>query len=253
VQGYRSPDGFAAFTRARELGEQLGSTPELLLGVFGLWQSTVAASELGAATELADQLDALATREGSALGAMWANVAIGTTRFHRGPHTGLDAHWERTLALYDATAYRDAPIDPGIQTLGYAAVSAWHLGDGDAMRRARTECLALADASPSPSTRRTRSRTSPSRTRTPAKTRACWRKPSGWSASAPSTRCPRSWPSANRYAAGRSPGSAASRRIAGRAARRRVVRRHRHAPRAALLPVAPVRRACDRGRSRRRR
>ena len=56
IKGWSSPEAAQAYTRARELCQQVGETPQLFPVLFGLWTSSIVRPEFQTARELGEQL-----------------------------------------------------------------------------------------------------------------------------------------------------------------------------------------------------
>ena len=62
TEGYAAPDVGSVYTRARELCQQLGETPEISQVLWGLWTFYMVRAELGTAREIAEEFLRLAER-----------------------------------------------------------------------------------------------------------------------------------------------------------------------------------------------
>jgi predicted ATPase len=131
-------DGFAAasarqaYTRARDLCEEVAGPPSSFPVLWGLWLSSKVRSELNRAQEMADELAFLAHRLHDPGLALQAHQALGMTAFCRGePGTALQ-HVEQAATLYDpdrhvAHAWLFGQ-DPGIMCHAFGEVALWLLG-----------------------------------------------------------------------------------------------------------------------------
>src|SRR4029434_3023887 len=55
IEGYAAPDVGSAYTKARELCQQLGETPEISQVLWGLWTFYTLRAELATAREIAEE------------------------------------------------------------------------------------------------------------------------------------------------------------------------------------------------------
>jgi predicted ATPase len=133
TRGFAAPEVAQAYTRARELCQQIGETPQRFPVLAGLWRIALVRGELQTARELGEQLLALNPR---------AHDPLGTVLFFVGELPAALAHLEQGVALYDphrhrAHAFR-ATQNPAAACCTYAAVVLWLLGYPDrALQRSR--------------------------------------------------------------------------------------------------------------------
>lgn len=156
AKGYAAADVEKHYSRARDLGEQLGDMPKAFAATRGLWVHYFIRAELDKARKLADQLLASATNE-------WQNGkcqtgyliearrALGMNMLYLGNFEASRENLKRGLALYDPEQHQSLAelhgIDPGIVCLSYLGYVSWflgypnqaHLKVGQALRMARKE------------------------------------------------------------------------------------------------------------------
>lgn len=89
-RGWAAPEVGQAYTRAHELCQQVGSTPQLFPTLWGLWQFTVSRAEHQTARELAEQLLKLVQEGQDSALLMNAHFTLGLTLFWPGEvcHSG---------------------------------------------------------------------------------------------------------------------------------------------------------------------
>jgi predicted ATPase len=154
TKGQEAPEVEQAFTRARELCQQLGETPQLFAVLAGLRAISVVRGELPQARELAEQCLRLAQREQDPAQLMRAYNALGTTLLHLGEFASARASLDQVMALDDPTRDRSAAVrlsNPiqggsilGVSCRRHAAWTLWYLGYPEqALERSR-EAIALA-------------------------------------------------------------------------------------------------------------
>jgi len=147
TRGYAAPEVEQAYSRARELCQQVGETPQLFPVVQGLWLFYfVHAVQI--AHELGEQLLTLAQRVQDASLLLEAHRALGATLFALGKLAQARSHLEQTIALYDPQQHRSLALlygqDPKVTCLGYGAWALWLLGYPDQALPWSHEALRLA-------------------------------------------------------------------------------------------------------------
>ncbi len=100
TKGWAAPEMGKAYTRAQELCQQLGETPQLFMVLWGLWQFYVVRAEYKTGRELAEQLLSLAQRQQSAAFFVQAHNALGLTLVFLGEFVSAREHFEQGIALY---------------------------------------------------------------------------------------------------------------------------------------------------------
>ena len=110
VQGWRSVEVEAAYTRAKELSAGAGETPELFRSLVGLWNYHLNRSDMEAASELSRELFNLAAKLGSNESRLLAELAAFHTCAFSGRYTTTLSHVARVRALYDPGRHRGPTI-----------------------------------------------------------------------------------------------------------------------------------------------
>jgi len=148
TRGYAAPAVAHIYTRARELCQSLGETPQLIPALLGLWRFYLLRAELGKAQELAEQCLLLVQRVDDPTRLIVAHDALGETLFFLGDFAQARVHLERAVALYDPQKRRPhrALTDPGVSSLSILAGVLWMLGYPEQARQKSMEALALAEA-----------------------------------------------------------------------------------------------------------
>jgi class 3 adenylate cyclase/predicted ATPase len=139
TKGYAAPEVEGVLTRARELCQQMGETPQLFPVLAGLWRIYLVRGELQTARELGKELLRLSQR---------AHDLLGIALFFLGEFAPALVHLEQGFALYDPRKHRShafrATQDPGVACLSYAALPLWLLGYPDRALQRSHEALILA-------------------------------------------------------------------------------------------------------------
>jgi TOMM system kinase/cyclase fusion protein len=148
TKGQAAPEVLHAYTRARELCQQVGETPQLFQVLWGLWYFYLHRVELRTAREMGEQLLTLAQRVGDLALRLEAHYVLGNTLNYLGEFAAAQAHFAQVIALYDpqqhhAHAYLYGQ-DPGVVCRHYAAVTLWYLGYPDQALQRSQEALTLA-------------------------------------------------------------------------------------------------------------
>jgi len=151
VRGNAAPavEAEAVYSRARELCERVGDTPELFPTLWGLWFMHLLRGKLRMASELAEQLltRAQGARDPALL--MYAHLALGNTLSFTGHLLGARERLEVVISLYDPErhrplAFRYGGNDPGVAGLSLASRALWLLGYPDQALERGNEALVLA-------------------------------------------------------------------------------------------------------------
>jgi len=101
AKGYTAPEVERAYTRARELCQQIGETPQLFPVLAGLGVFYDVRAELQLARELAEQCLSLAQRLQAPDLLCVAHGALGESLLFLGELASAGAHFERGVALSD--------------------------------------------------------------------------------------------------------------------------------------------------------
>jgi class 3 adenylate cyclase/predicted ATPase len=142
-----APEVEQAYTRARELCQQVGETPQLLPVLFGLCRFYGNRAEFQTMSELGEQFLRLAQRvEPTHL--VGAHYMLGVSLYWPGEFASTRTHLEQGIALYNRRRHHSLAfiygIDPGVSCLSYLSWTLWDLGYPDQARGRVQEVLALA-------------------------------------------------------------------------------------------------------------
>jgi predicted ATPase len=145
TKGMGTPEVLHAYTRARELCQQVGETPQLFQVLQGLWFFYLMRMELQTARELGEHLLTLAQQVGDPALLLDAHYALGNTLNYLGELTTAQAHFAQGITLDDRQQHRShAGLDPGVACRYYAGVTLWYLGYPDQALQRSHEALTLA-------------------------------------------------------------------------------------------------------------
>jgi len=148
AKGWAAPEVERAYSRARELCQQAGETPQLFPVLWGLWAFYVVRGKLQAARELAEQCLHLAQRVQDSTLLVGAHYALGALLVWLGEFSPARVHLEQGIAFYDLQQHRSHASlygwDLGVGCLWYVAWPLWFLGYPDQALQRIHEALTLA-------------------------------------------------------------------------------------------------------------
>jgi predicted ATPase len=148
TKGYAAPEVEQAYTRARELCQQLGETRQLFLVLRGLYVFYQLRGELWTTRELAEHLLEVAQSLQDPAFLLEAHFEQGVLLVGLGEPAPARAHLEQAIALYDPQQHRSLAFlygqDPGVSTLVILAQVLWFLGYPDQALKRSQEGLTLA-------------------------------------------------------------------------------------------------------------
>ncbi|HJY83783.1 MAG TPA: adenylate/guanylate cyclase domain-containing protein [Candidatus Binatia bacterium] len=147
TRGLGAPEMGKTYTRALELCQQMGESPQIFPVLRGLQAFYLLRARHKTARDLAEQLLALAQRVQDPILLLGAHFALGQTLYMLGELTSAQEHLEQGIALYNPQQHRSpawAGIPPELQCLTLRAHILWLLGyPGQALKRSH-EALTLA-------------------------------------------------------------------------------------------------------------
>jgi predicted ATPase len=145
TKGYAAQEVEHAYTRARELCQQVGETPQLFTVLRGLWAYYLTRKELHVALELGAQLLRLAQSVQSQSLLIRAHFALGQTFFYLGKFSAACTHVEDGITFFDPQRRSGRAMpDPGLGCFCYAAWMLWSLGYPDQGLTRIDEAVTLA-------------------------------------------------------------------------------------------------------------
>jgi class 3 adenylate cyclase/predicted ATPase len=149
VKGHAAPEVGKAYTRARELYQRLGETPQLFPVLFRLFVFYFNRAELHTARELAEQLMRLAQSAHDPYLLSLAHMPLGCVSYWLGELVSARTHFEQAIALYDPQQHTRSAVamyyDPRWLCRSYASLALWGLGYSDRGRKRSSEAVALAE------------------------------------------------------------------------------------------------------------
>lgn len=148
TKSYAALEVEQTYSRARELCQRMGETPQLFPALAGLWRFYFQRAQLQAAREVGEQLLRLAQKVHDPALLLEAHRALGPTLSFMGEWRVACVHLEQGMRLYDRQQHRAHAflygLDPGVVCRSVTALALWHLGYPDQALRRSHEALALA-------------------------------------------------------------------------------------------------------------
>ena len=149
TKGYAAPEVEKVYSRARELCQQVGETPQLSPVLFGLWLFHTVRAEYHIGRALGEQLVTLAQRAPDSVSLPQACHELGFTCFFMGKWSAGRALLEQGIAVYNSQKHGSytvdiAGLDPGVTCRFYAAFVVWVMGYPGQSQKYRREAFTLA-------------------------------------------------------------------------------------------------------------
>jgi tetratricopeptide (TPR) repeat protein len=148
TEGYAAPEVGTAYTRARELSQRAGATPDISGVLWGLFAFYIVRAELAAAREIAGEFLRLGEQLPDPALAMRGHEAMVVTCVQSGLFAESVQHFEKALVLYDPQQHRDDVFlysqNQGVALRSHAAWALWFLGRTDQALQLMNEALVLA-------------------------------------------------------------------------------------------------------------
>jgi class 3 adenylate cyclase/DNA-binding winged helix-turn-helix (wHTH) protein/predicted ATPase len=148
IHGWSAPEAVQAYTRAWELCQQVGETPQRFPVLFGLWTSSIVRPEFQTASALGEQLLSLGQRASNPTLVLQAHWVMGFTLLFMGAFASARAHLDHVMTLYNPQQHRSHTLlygqDPGVTSLYGTALALWYLGYPDQALRTGQQAVTLA-------------------------------------------------------------------------------------------------------------
>jgi predicted ATPase len=136
TMGHAAPEVAQVYTRARELCQQVGDTPQLFTVLWGLWRFYAQCGKLHTGQEMGAEFLRRAQRVPDPVLLLQAHHILGNTLFLVGELERASTHLEAGIALYHPQQHRTHVLlygghDPGVCCQSFAAYAAWVRGYSD--------------------------------------------------------------------------------------------------------------------------
>jgi predicted ATPase len=147
-KGWAASETERAYTRAQELCDRLGDSPELFPTLFGMYAMYLVRGDVQSANALAEQLMRRADNTADSALVLYARIARGVASYFMGDFTSAMQHLEVGISIYDPDCHQPLILrygfDAGVWCLCYAAATHWQLGYPDRALKRSDEARALA-------------------------------------------------------------------------------------------------------------
>jgi TOMM system kinase/cyclase fusion protein len=154
TKGWAAPETGKVYTRARELCQQVGETPQLFPVLWGLNTFYIVRGELQTARELAEQFLGLAESQQNPAFLVQAYFALGLTLLALGELSSARKYLEQGSVVYDPQQHSSHAFlyghNPGMSCLSFGALTLWHLGYPDQALNRSQEAVTLAQRASHP-------------------------------------------------------------------------------------------------------
>ena len=148
VKGHTAPEVEKAYSRARDICQQVGDNPQLFLALLGLRRFYADRGDSERVQELVEQLLRLAQSLQDPIFLSQVQSIYGMDLFHIGKFVSALEHLEEGIALYAPQKHYSQTflygIDPGVLCQCYTARVLWFLGYPDQALSKNHEALTLA-------------------------------------------------------------------------------------------------------------
>jgi predicted ATPase len=150
TKGYGTPEIAAAYTRARELCQQIGEAAPLFRVIYGLCGFNMTHGEHETAFELAKQCLDLAERTQDSGMLLEAYRMLNASSYLLGNLIFAHDYAERGLTLYNPGQHHQSAFlygqEPGVALYSWLSNQLWHLGYSDQALRASLKARSMASA-----------------------------------------------------------------------------------------------------------
>ena len=148
-RGYTAPEVEKTYSRARELSEKLGGSPQFANIVWGLWVRYLGRNSLGAALEMAEQYCAIAERTQNDGHLLETCQVMGLVLFYLADFARALAYLARGSAAYvperhHALIYEHGGADTGVSIRVHQGLALWVMGYPDQARKCVEQGLQTA-------------------------------------------------------------------------------------------------------------
>src|SRR5262249_55242729 len=156
TKGYASPEAERTFTRAWEICQRLGESPQRFPVLYGLCASYWVSGKHRQARDQAKQFLHLAQRQQDTVPLVVAHRTLGVPLYLMGEVAQAREHFAQSVALYDPQQHRTLAFayapDPRVVAIMFDAFALWILGYPDQpLQRGQAACR-LAEALAHPHT-----------------------------------------------------------------------------------------------------
>lgn len=139
-----------AYSRARLLCERMGSTPKLLVPLWGLWAYELMRGHVDDARTISGQLGALARDATQPMPHLVAAATTGMTLFYQGELVAARAQFAQGKALFSLPQHAARSVrgvhDPGVMCHAFDMLACWLMGEREAAEAGAARLRGMAPA-----------------------------------------------------------------------------------------------------------
>ena len=149
TRGHGAPEVGGTYSRARELCQKLGDTPQIVPALFGMWRYYIGRGDCTITRDLGQQLLELGESADDMPAIVLGHYGLGFSLFCYGDLAEARVQLEDGYKLYDRNMRDNLSFrlgqDPGVACLSYCALALWVLGYPDQAKRTTRKALTLAE------------------------------------------------------------------------------------------------------------
>lgn len=134
TEGFGGKKSFKAFSRARDLAQQMGDSIQVQIILLGVWGTLTSASNIIASQEVSRELFRLAKQSENDMMLAWSYEAQAIEAYALGKFAEVPQYFEELSYHYRTEEHTWSPSDPKVTTSIHAALAFWHLGKIDEAR-----------------------------------------------------------------------------------------------------------------------
>lgn len=139
TKGFGSAEEIQLYSRARQIAEQLGDSPQFFFILLGLWSTSNSRSDLKASLELGGELLKIAERDNTPMQLAWAYFIQTLMAYEEGKFPQVESWFNKFQECYKPEDHSWAPFDPKVVGSIHFTLGFWHIGKIDRARRVNHE------------------------------------------------------------------------------------------------------------------
>ena len=149
TRGHGASDVGSTYTRARELCQKIGDSPQIVPALFGMWRYYIGRGDCTVTRDLGRQLLELGTNSDDMSAVVLGHYGLGFALFCYGELNEARVQLEDGYKLYDRNLRESLAFrlgqDPGVACLSYWALALWVLGYPEQAKHTTQKALTLAE------------------------------------------------------------------------------------------------------------
>ncbi len=127
-EGFGGKEAFKAFSRARELSQQMGDSMQVQIILLGLWGALNSRSDIAASQEVSRELLRLAQQGQNDMMLTWAFETQIIESYVLGKFVEVPRYFDLISRHYRTEEHTWSPTDPKVIASIHTALAFWHLG-----------------------------------------------------------------------------------------------------------------------------